>query len=342
MDLLHSIKENNGRVYAYDLGKEHGVTEGELAVARLGHDAKVMDIADIKAFIAELETLGELKAVTRNEFAVSTQIGAYTNQHLYGFRKMDVSARAGLILNPRDVDLRIFFSYWKHVFYIADKKRGRSIHVFDHNGTATHKIYETKNTNTRAFDALLKKYVSDEGESITFDAPTPQDSGMPEPEFNAEADSAWRGMKDPHDFYMLMHRFRMDRLGLMKSVRGDLAFRVANDAVEKVLAGSKAQNLDISLFVSNPGTVQIFTGVPDLIFRQGDWLNVHSKNFYFHLQDQKIASCWVVKKPCDCDYVTSVEAFAEDGTQIVQIFGQRDEGTFERAEWRQIVETVSA
>lgn len=40
--------------------------------------------------------------------------------------------------------------------------------------------------------------------------------------------------------------------------------------------------------------------------------------------------------------MTSLEAFAADGTPVIQLFGQRTEGQPEQAQWRTQLERLSA
>ncbi len=65
------------------------------------------------------------------------------------------------------------------------------------------------------------------------------------------------------------------------------------------------------------------------------WLNIFNDAFTLHLQDKQVAETWITRKPTAEGHVTSLELFAEDGTQIAQLYGQRSEGQPEQAIWRQ-------
>lgn len=95
------LKEQNPGKYARDIAGLMNISEAELAFARVTHDAWRM-CGDIRDILAALESVGETKCICRNEYAVHEQVGAFTNQHLNG--------HAGLILNPRALDLRLFQS----------------------------------------------------------------------------------------------------------------------------------------------------------------------------------------------------------------------------------------
>lgn len=331
------LKKNLSDRYSYDIAGDSGITEGEMVKARLNRDAVLLNIDNIKEFITSLEKLGEVKTITRNKYAISILTGVYKNQYLYGYKSMDVSAQAGLILNPRELDLRIFFRHWVYVFYIQDAERGDSVQIFDKDGQAVHKIYPTPHTHLACFKEIKEKYPHSAAD-IVFCKP---DAALPTPDesirYHSQIDEEWRKMKDVHDFYLLMHKYKADRLTLLKSVKRDLAYQTDNEIIARSLNLTKKLLNEIVIFVANKGCVQIFTGIPDKIFYKDSWLNVFNKNFILHLKFNEIHSCWVVKKPCECGYVNSLEAYAEDGTLILQIYGQRNEGEKERDLWKDVI-----
>lgn len=335
MQIYSHLKSNLHDSYSFDIADGLCITEGELVKARLSHDAVLLKIDNIKNFIESLENLKEIKTVTRNRYAISILNGIYKNQYLYGYKSMDVSAQAGLILNPRELDLRIFFRHWAYIFYIEDSERGDSLQIFDNEGNAVHKIYPTLNTDIALFKSIKNKYNSDLREILFEKNP----SFFPDGEitFNKQIDDDWRKMCDVHDFYMLMHKYKMDRLSLLKSVKSDLACQVDNGIIERIFTNTKEMLNEIVIFVSNKGCVQIFTGIPDKIFYKDDWLNIFNNNFKLHIKNNQIHSSWIVKKPCENGYVNSIEAYAEDGTLIIQIYGQRNEGEKERELWREVI-----
>jgi Putative heme degradation protein len=93
------LKEQNPGKYARDIAALMNISEAELTFARVGHDAMRL-ASDVRDILAALEAVGETKCICRNEYAVHEQVGEFTNQHLSG--------HAGLILNPRALDLRLF------------------------------------------------------------------------------------------------------------------------------------------------------------------------------------------------------------------------------------------
>ncbi len=94
------------------------------------------------------------------------------------------------------------------------------------------------------------------------------------------------------------------------------------------------------VFVGNRGCVQIFTGVVEKVVPMKGWLNIFNPTFTLHLLEESIAEAWVTRKPTSDGYVTSLELFAHDGTQIAQLYGQRTEGEQEQAQWRKQIASL--
>ena len=249
--------------YARDIAAEMGISEAELTAARVGHDAvRLQD--DIRAIIAGLEGVGETKCICRNEYAVHEQVGQFTHQHLSG--------HAGLVLNPRALDLRLFLSQWASAFHLSDNGR-QSIQFFDHHGDALLKVYATAQTDMTAWEALIV------GQTQADPAPLairPVDT----PRYAASADGAaleneWRAMTDVHQFFGLLRKYNLSRQQAFRLVSDDLACRIDHDALPHLLETIREEGNEIMIFVGNRGCVQIFTGAleklaPDYERRTGD------------------------------------------------------------------------
>jgi putative hemin transport protein len=327
--------------YAIDVAKKHNITEGELTNLRLDHDAKILSVKDIKLFIADLESLGKVKCVTRNTNAVSIQEGFLENQYLNGYKEIDISAEAGLILNPRALDLRIFFRHWEHIFYIEQLRHNenqKSFQIFSKNGVAICKIYLTDDSNLQALKIILDKYISKEQASATFENIKPEHTVNRDKTAiqDAEIELAWREMKEVHDFYLLMRKYRLSRQEIFSKVNDDLACKVRTTSLTELLSLAKERKEEVTIFISNIGCVQIFTGTIKSLFDKDNYLNIYSSHTRIHLY-KDIAECWIVRKPSECGFVTSLEVFNSKGEQIIQVYGQRNEGQPERETWRSLI-----
>ncbi|MFO5756369.1 hemin-degrading factor [Klebsiella pneumoniae] len=315
--------------YARDIAAEMGISEAELTAARLGHDAvRLSD--DARALIAALERVGETKCICRNEYAVHEQVGQFTHHHLSG--------HAGLVLNPRALDLRLFLSQWASAFHLNDIGR-QSIQFFDHHGDALLKVYATTQTDMAAWETLIAEY--------RVAAPAPLTLRPLEPVKYADtADGAalendWRAMTDVHQFFGLLRKYQLSRQQAFRLVSDDLACRVDRHALPSLLETVRQEGNEIMIFVGNRGCVQIFTGALEKLAPMRGWLNIFNTTFTLHLREESVDEVWVTRKPTSDGHVTSVELFAKDGTQIAQLYGQRSEGHPEQTQWRQQVDRLT-
>lgn len=324
------VKASGTAKYARDIAAVMGISEAELAAARVGHDAvRLQDNA--RAILAALERTGETKCICRNEYAVHEQVGAFTHQHLDG--------HAGLVLNPRALDLRLFLSQWASAFYLNDEGR-ESIQFFDPHGDAVLKVYTTDATDSAAWQALIAEHTQSD--------PTPliirpaERARYAETADGAALEKEWRAMTDVHQFFTLLRKYHLSRQQAFRLVSDDLACRVDNNALPRLLETLQQVGNEFMIFVGNRGCVQIFTGTLEKLTPMRGWINIFNRTFTLHLREETIDEVWVTRKPTVDGHVTSVELFAKDGTQIAQLYGQRSEGHPEQTQWRTQVDSLTA
>lgn len=275
---------------------------------------------------AELGSLGEVMALSRNEACVHERHGRYED--------IQASGHVGLVIGP-DIDLRLFFGSWRYVYAVTENAR-HSLQFFDESGMAVHKVYITESSDLGAYESLVAKYLAPE---LVWPVLVPQ-----EPVVNDDtvADphglrATWLGLKDTHDFFPMLRKFKASRLGALRAAGPDLAQQVPADTAETVLTRVAASGLPIMVFVNNRGIVQIHTGPVQTLLRTGPWFNVLDPAFNLHLNTEAIASCWIVNKPTSDGWVTSLEVYAATGELIVQFFGARKPGKPELAAWRELL-----
>ncbi len=324
------VKASGAAKYARDIAAVMGVSEAELTAARVGHDAvRLQDNA--RAILASLEKVGETKCICRNEYAVHEQVGAFTHQHLDG--------HAGLILNPRALDLRLFLSQWASAFHVNDGGR-ESIQFFDPHGDAVLKVYTTDNTDSAAWQVLIAEQ--------TQSTPAPlalrpvENARYADTADGAALEKEWRAMTDVHQFFALLRKYSLSRQQAFRLVNDDLACRINTDALPRLLETLQQEGNEFMIFVGNRGCVQIFTGVLEKLTPMRGWINIFNRAFTLHLREETIDEVWVTRKPTVDGHVTSVELFAKDGTQIAQLYGQRSEGHPEQQQWRTQVDSLTA
>ncbi|MFT4274624.1 MAG: ChuX/HutX family heme-like substrate-binding protein [Pantoea sp.] len=330
-----SLKAEFPEKYARDLAALIGIDEAQLCEARIGHDAQALS-SDFPALLQALEAAGEIRSITRNEYAVHEQSGVFTN--------LQPAGHAWIVLNPRDLDLRLLPSAWNSAFALREQSaRGerQSLQIFDRYGDAVLKIYTTDHTDMAAWQALLARFVRP--------APAPRErlpvpvAEMPRGDAGdgSRLDAEWRVMTDVHQFSGLLKRHNVSRQQAFRAVGDDLARQVSNDALGKILTRVRHDGNEIMIFVSNRGCTQIFTGVIEKLMQKDGWINVFNPDFTLHLMSDRIGESWVTCKPGADGFVTSLELFATDGTQIAQLYGQRTEGEPEQTRWREQISSLT-
>ncbi|WLI78704.1 ChuX/HutX family heme-like substrate-binding protein [Kosakonia sp. H02] len=328
-----TVKALDPAKYARDIANQLAISEAELTQARVGYDAVRLDGA-MRDILSALEMVGETKCICRNEYAVHEQTGSFTNQH--------ISDRAGLVLNPRALDLRLFMSQWASVFHLRESTpRGerRSIQFFDRQGDALLKVYATAETDMGIWDEVVERFTA-RRELALSTSPAEVKQHAPKPDAHA-LEHEWRAMTDVHQFFGLLKKHNVSRQQAFQLVGDDLACRVGNHAVRSLLETVAKEGNEIMVFVGNRGCVQIFTGVLEKLSPMKDWLNIFNEKFTLHLRDIGIHESWVTRKPTADGHVTSLELFAQDGTQIAQFYGQRSEGQPEQTRWRMQIDALA-
>lgn len=335
------LKEQQPELRARNAAEMLGVSEGELLAARVGDDA-IRLIDDAQALLEAVKPLGEVMALTRNESVVHERKGVYDNAEFSERGTM----RHGLFVNP-DIDLRLFMSHWKFCFAAIEKTRGgdrKSLQFFDKSGTALHKIYLTSKSDEKAYDALVEKFTAkDQPTWIDVEAYAPKAADRPDAEIDqAGLYERWSNLKDTHDFFPLLMKFKVGREQAHRLVGKEFAYKVPNNSLRAVLEMARDEECPIMVFVGNRGCIQIHTGPVKKLVEHGPWYNVLDPKFNLHAREDAIETTWVTKKPTVDGTVTAVEVFDKQGELIVTFFGKRKPGIPELQEWRDIVSKLPA
>jgi putative hemin transport protein len=328
------IKTREPAKYIRDIARELSISEAELCYARIGNDATLLN-GEMRDILAALEAVGETKCICRNEYAVHEHIGSFSNQH--------ISERAGLVLNPRALDLRLFLHHWASAFSVKEQTihgERQSIQFFDNQGDAVLKVCATCQTNMAEWNAIVDKFT--EHNPLPLAITTAVTEHYAEHADASSVDQAWRAMTDVHQFFGLLKKHNISRQQAFRLVGDDLACKVSNAALSRLLETVLQSGNEIMIFVGNQGCVQIFTGIVEKLIPMKGWINIFNKRFTLHLAESAVAESWVTQKPTAEGYVTSLELFAEDGTQIMQVYGQRTEGQPEQQRWRAQVNALRA
>lgn len=333
----HTLKENWDKLKAEqphlrirNAADALGVSEAELLLTQIGSGVTLLE-PQFPEILMDVENLGKVMALTRNDECVHERKGIYQNG--------DFSSPHAQLFVGDDIDMRIFLSHWKFAFAVSEGDK-KSLQFFGKDGMAIHKIYLTKDSDTSYFDVLVEKFKSeDQNQEINIERTAKKSEEKPDSEIDIQGfQTAWRELKDTHDFFMMLRKFGVSRLQALRLAPDqNFAKRIENDKVIQLIEKASASDLPIMIFVGNRGNIQIHTGKVKRTLWHGTWFNVMDPDFNLHLDTSKIAETWIVRKPTVDGVVTAVETFNKDGEIIAQFFGKRKPGIPELEKWRNLV-----
>jgi putative hemin transport protein len=332
-----TLKAENPHLRIRNAAEQLGVSEAELLATQVGETA-VRLRPEFAAILTDVETLGKVMGLTRNDECVHERKGVYLNPDFS-------SPHAGLFVGE-DIDLRIFLGHWAKAYAVSEKgEHGdrKSLQFFGKDGLAIHKIYLTADSDAAAFDALVEKYKSDDQgtEETVVDVPLNIDEKADADIDVAGFQAAWTGLKDTHEFFGMLRKFGVTRTQALRLAPSEnYAHKVDKEVIVKMLEGAAESKLPVMVFVGNRGNIQIHTGRVRKTMWHGDWFNVMDPDFNLHLDMSKIAQTWIVRKPTEDGEVTAIEVFNELGEIIVQFFGKRKPGIPELPEWKDLVASL--
>lgn len=329
------FREQNPKTRIRDAAAELGVSEAALVATGCGQTAARLN-PDWDVLLKSLPSLGQVMVLTRNDHCVHERHGT--------FRDVSVTGQMGLVLGD-EIDLRIFLRQWKHGFAVTEAAHGkerRSLQIFDASGGAVHKVYMTPSSDDGSYDALVTRFRNPDQtpavETVPVSAPT---VSRPDSVIDvAGLQSAWRALKDTHDFHAMLGKYGVARTQALRLSGPDFAVPVATIAARTTLEAAAATGTPIMVFVGNPGCIQIHTGPVRNLKTAGPWFNVLDPEFNLHLREDRIDTAWIVRKPTTDGVVTSLEIYDRDGGTIAQFFGKRKPGQPEAEDWRTLTADI--
>lgn len=335
-EAIRQARTDNPKMRERDLAQQLQISEADLVAAYCGINVVRIN-PHIETFLTEIESLGEVMALTRNESAVHEKIGVYD--------KPIVGKHASMLLGEQ-IDMRLFPNAWAHGFAV-EKQDGddirRSLQFFDAAGEAIHKIHLRPASNLEAYQTLVAKLrLDDQSQSVQLTAlPKPEEKTAELEELDATGlRDRWTQMKDVHEFFGILRSLKMTRHQAVQVIGQDYAWQLDTAALTTMMHDAAQEQLPIMCFIGNRGCIQIHSGPIHNVKPMGPWINILDETFHMHLRTDHIAELWAVRKPTKDGHVTSLEAYGAGGDMIIQFFGKRHEGSGERGDWRQLVEAL--
>lgn len=326
-----ALKEQNPRLRIRDAAKQLSLSEAELLNTGTGTTVTRLT-SQFQDLLKEVNTLGKVMALTRNDYCVHERKGVY--------KKATFNGHVGLVVTA-DIDLRLFMNRW-HLGFAVNENDRHSLQFFDQQGEAVHKIYLTEDSSQQAYNELVVKYTADDQQlPLNITEPLATIAEVPDHEINlAEFQQGWRDLEDTHDFHPLLRKYQLSRTQALRLAPEGFAVKIEVAALKNVLESAAANGQEIMVFTGSAGCIQIHTGPVVRLVETGPWYNVLDPDFNMHLRLDGINTLWLVKKPTKDGLVHSIEAFDKDGGTIVQFFGKRKPGIPESEGWRELLNNI--
>lgn len=203
-----------------------------------------------------------------------------------------------------------------------------------------HKVHLRPSSNVEAYHAIVAELKLEDQSQEFVEAETSNAADDTADVSRDELRDNWSKLTDTHQFFGMLKRLKIGRQAAVRTVGDDYAWKLDNSATAEMMHASVKSGLPIMCFVANDGIVQIHSGPIFNVQSMGPWINIMDPTFHLHLRQDHIAETWAVRKPTTDGHVTSLEAYNAEGEMIIQFFGKRQEGSDERAAWREIMENL--
>ncbi|MCH7410292.1 hemin-degrading factor [Belliella sp. DSM 111904] len=334
-DAWGKLKSEQSNLRIRDAAAQLAVSEAELLATQVGESVTRLK-EDWTSLLVALKKLGKVMALTRSEGCVL--------EHKGNFQKISIKGspahQMATVIGP--IEQRVFFSAWKFGFAVVnDTPRGvmRSIQFFDKSGTAIMKVYVQDDSKVEVFNELVEAYKSaDQDANLEI-------GQFAKPSYAEKIDleaftKDWEEMKDTHDFFGMLRKYKVHRMDAVKWIDDKWAYEVDRLAARRILETASSAQLPIMIFAGNKGNIQIHQGKVKTIKQMGDWLNVLDPQFNMHLDENQIAHAFVVHKNTEDGIVSSLELFDEEGEMIAQFFGLRKPGLPQLSDWKALIDSL--
>jgi len=332
-----NLKVSEPTLRIRDAAAKLGVTEAELLATGIGENV-IRLTENFTEQVEEFPKLGRVMSLTRSEGCVL--------EHKGPFQKIEMMQagphKIATVIGP--IEQRVFFAGWKFGLAVTtETPRGtmKSLQYFDKAGDAIMKVYLQEKSNPEAYEELVEKFTAPEQSAqLELEAfPIPEYASREELDFEAFSKD-WEDMKDTHDFFGMLRKYKLNRLDAVKWIDEKWAYEVDRLSARKVVETAAETKLPIMVFAGNKGNIQIHQGKVQTVRQMGEWLNVLDPDFNMHLNENVVDKAFVVHKNTDDGLVSALELFDKEGEMVAQFFGLRKPGLPQKSEWKDLVDSL--
>jgi putative hemin transport protein len=333
-----SLKTNNPKLRIRDAARQLNASEAELIATELGQNVIRLS-EDFIDQVKKFPKLGKVMALTRSEGCVLEHKGRFQKIEIHGAGPHQIAT----VIGP--IEQRVFFSAWKYGFAVRNESpRGPlfSLQYFDGQGDAIMKVYIQEESDEAFANQLIEEHIHPDQAAIPkpIAYEVPKYTGREDLDFEGFT-SDWENMKDTHDFFGMLRKYKLNRLNAVEWIDEKWAYPVDQLSARKVVNSAAESALPIMIFAGNRGNIQIHQGKVKHIKQLGDWLNVMDPDFNMHLNEQVIEKAFVVHKNTAEGLVSALELFDLKGEMVAQFFGLRKPGIPQNPAWKNLLESLS-
>ena len=330
-----TFKSINSNVRIRDAAKILGYSEAQLLSASCGETVIRLKV-DWKNILSSIDGIGTVMVLTQNDSAISKNIGTYP---ITNFRENGVTTIG------EKIKLRLNVNNWRMAFAVEENNEEtilRSFQFFDEHGTALHKVYLTKESNLQVYDDIVKIYKNEDQNPLQYveKRETTSKANILPPINVSELEQKWLKLRDVHDFQKFLSEHGIGRVQAYNLVKDQLACRVNNNGLNKILFLAAEKFVPLMFFVQNPGVVQIQSGLIEKVKQIGNWVNVIARDFNVQINKKNIYSSWIVKKQTENGIVTSFELYDRNEKKIAIIYPKRDENRNISSMWTNLFNSL--
>ncbi len=317
MDLFKTLQQKKKDLLAEErpprareAAKKLEISEAEYVALSSGETCTMLDNKRFAELLLQLETVGEVMALTRNDAMVLEHHGIYQG----GVNRYD-----HLIFNSPEIDLRLRVSEWKYGFAVDENNR-QSLQFFDEFGEASHKIYVTDASNKASYENILLEF-STTGNFRDLAIKSKPETFIKEVDIDQQAiHKDWRALDDAHQVNALLKNYGVTRPQAYRCL-GEDALVLQRTALEDLLKKVSEQQIPLLIFVSNATSTQIHNGTVTKLMEMGPWFNVLDPTFSLHANMELVAETWMITKHLNEQSPTySMELFDTNHNTLMMVY----------------------
>ena len=324
-----SLRQAEPKLRIRDAAERLKVSELELLLTGLENTCYLLK-PDIKAILSQLPKLGEVMALTRNGgvvHEVTAEFGEHKERH-----------GTFMFFRPGQ-DTRYFTTQWKYAVAVSEGEQN-SLQFFNGKGNAIHKIFIKPQSNLEAYNTIVGDFKAEEQvlPSIEIEETT---ENQDLPSLDAEAiRESWSNIKDVHQGNIIIRKNGNQRREIYRLLGSEYTRLLDSKSVELLLTQLSERKMPLMLFAMNQAAVQSFSGKVEKLVTMGPWFNVLDKRFNLHMKSADIGEVWLVGKPSNDGWVSSLDIFDKKGNEVMVITDQRGSGQSESPLWTELLKTL--